>query len=319
MTKTSIFSFLHGIYPRSETLARVSRDFDRNRKSESDLKISQKKDLSVLFSQQKKLGFTYIEDGKLSWQDIFRPIIEATDGMSVGSLTRWFDNNCFFRQPVITKPLHLNKEKMTSFFNPVTPTQKWKVTLPSPFLFAKLAQSPNFSFEQILEQTTAIIKQLIEYLQEQGVLFIQLNEPAIPYYSVSKKEQLLFAKALTNLLPGDKKIKIAVNFYFGDAQAIVKTLIEKEVPIDAVGIDFTRTNLSSLPASMPFDTIAGVLEGRNSLIEKEQNIIAFIKKIIKTYNRDILYITHNSDLDLLPQNVAAKKIELLGKIQERFA
>lgn len=316
MSKTKVFSLLHGIYPRSEDLAQTTRDVGRKRKTAEDLIAAQKKDTNHLLALQKKHGFLYVEDGMLLWQDIFRPIVEAADGITVGSLTRWFDNNCFFRQPIITKQVKLNEEKLAQFFIPQE--KNWKVTIPSPFLFAKLSASERFSFEERLTQTTMLIKQLIVYLEKQGVSFIQLAEPAVPYYGLSKKEELLFVKSLGSIIPKEKKAIIAVHFYFGDTASIVKVLSKAKVGIDAVGIDFVKTNLASLPKRLPYAIIAGVVEGRNSLIEKDKDIIAFVKKIIRTYKPEVLYITHNAPLELLPEIVAVKKVALLGSIAKKL-
>lgn len=316
MSKTKVFALLHGLYPRSESLAQTTRDVGRKRKTEEDLLLAQKKDTAHLLALQKKHGFAFLEDGMLSWQDIFRPIIEATDGIAVGPLTRWFDNNCFFRQPIIIKQVRLNEEKLAQVFTPLE--KNWKVTIPSPFLFAKLSASDRFSFEERLTQTTMLVKQLILYLEKQGASFILLAEPAIPYYGFSKKEETLFVKALSCVLPKEKKATIALHLYFGDATPIVKALSKVKVGIDAVGIDFAKTNLSSLPKRLPFGIIAGIIEGRNSLIEKDKDIIAFVKKIIKTYKPEVLYITHNAPLELLPETVAVKKVALLGSIQKKI-
>lgn len=316
MSKTKVFSLLHGIYPRSESLAQTTRDVGRKRKTEDDLLVAQKKDTNYLLTQQKKHGFPFLEDGMLVWQDIFRPIVLSSDGMTVGSLTRWFDNNCFYRQPIILKQIKLNEEKLSKFFVPLD--KNWKVTIPSPFLFAKLALSDKFSFEERLIQTTMLIKQLIAYLEKQGASFIQLAEPAIPYYGFSKKEESLFIKSISTIIPKEKKAIIAVHFYFGDASKIVKALSKSKIGIDAVGIDFAKTNLSSLPKRLPYTIIAGVVEGRNSLIEKDKDIIAFVKKLIKTYKSEVLYITHNASFELLPETVAVKKVALLGSIVKKI-
>ncbi len=212
--------------------------------------------------------------------------------------------------------LHAGLIIIDKFF---TPQEKnWKVTIPSPFLFAKLSASDRFSFEERLVQATMLVKQLISYLEKQGVSFIQLAEPSIPYYGFSKKEEVLFIKSITNTIPKEKKATIAVHFYFGDATPIIKVLCKTKIGIDAVGIDFAKTNLSSLPKRLPYAIIAGVIEGRNSLIEKEKDIISFVRKIIKTYKPEVLYITHNAPLELLPETVAAKKLALLGSIAKKI-
>lgn len=316
---TKVISFIHGIYPRSETLVKVSRDVDRKRKSAQDLEKAIKKDLHTLVLQQEKLGFSYIEDGKLSWQDIFRPIVEASENILEGTLTRWFDNNAFFRQPIITGRLQLNEEKIADFFPKITEKEKWKVTLPSPYLFAKLATSPkNQGFDKIFEQTTDIISDIVRFLDKKGVSFIQLNEPSLPYYTASKKELIAFIKAISKIAAKKGLAKLSVHFYFGDSALIIKELVKAKVAVDAIGIDFIKTNLSALPKRIPYDIIAGIVEGRNSLLEKEKTLKAFVKKIIKTQKPNVLYLTNNSDLQFLPETAAVKKVELLGKLQKSF-
>src|SRR5438874_4873943 len=96
---SNIQSFIHGMYPRSQDLVTISRDFERKRKTLADLQAQQEKDTKAYLRLQKSLPFSSYEDGKCIWHDIFRPIAQATDGLSIGTLTRWFDNNTFFRQP----------------------------------------------------------------------------------------------------------------------------------------------------------------------------------------------------------------------------
>ncbi len=314
---TNITSFIHGIYPRSENYVQTSRDVDRKRKTKKELETQYKKDLKNLLALQKQAGFAYIEDGKLSWHDIFRPIVASTNGFEVGALTRWFDNNNFFRQPVITGKLEVSTKKLAAFFPEITPVKKWKVTLPSPFTFAKLsADSHNKSFEETLEEITKLLATIITYLDKKGVQLIQLNETYLPYHGGTKKEKELFVKALNKFSEAKKTTRLAVQFYFGDAAAI---LSDSTYPkIDIIGIDFYKTNLSALPKDMPYDIIAGIIEGRNSLLEQETVLKTFVEKIVKTLKPKNLYLSSNSDLELLPEPVAKKKIELLGKLQKNI-
>lgn len=312
-----IKSFIYGIYPRSNTLAQLTRDVGRKRATREQLEKQQEADFNGLLALQNEQGFTYIEDGKLPWQDIFRPLVEATNGLTVGPLTRWFDNNSFFRQPIINGKLTLDAKKLDSYFPTITPTSAWKVMLPSPFLFAKLSHGNGFSFEEKLNQTTKIINILIDSLEKKGVTFVQLNEPAIPYYGVAKKEISLFLKSLETIKQSNKKIKIAVHFYFGDCAPIVSAINNTAV-VDVVGIDFYKTSLSSLPKNISFNLIIGIIETRNSLIEKESTLKTFVNKLRKTYTSQAIYLTHNSELELLPQAVAKEKVRLLGRIQKYF-
>lgn len=311
-----ILNCLHGIYPRSESLVTVSRDFDRDRITQDQLAYRQKTDLDKLVKLQKKLDFNYIEDGKLNWQDIFRPIVEATDNLSKGALYRWFDCNTFFRQPEFCGKLALKINKINQFF-PKINTKQRKITLPSPYTFTKLVsnRTPR-NFDYILFSISEVLSLIINHLYNKGVSFFQLNEPFAAYYGLSLQEATKLASAI-NAIGHKRNFKLAVNFFFGDAVPCIKN-IGKKIDIDIIGIDFFKTNLHQLPNDLSFEVMAGIVNGRNSLIEEEKTLARFVKRIINYFNLKSLYITHNCDLELVPENIAVKKLGVLAKVKELF-
>jgi 5-methyltetrahydropteroyltriglutamate--homocysteine methyltransferase len=319
---SDVKSFIHGVYPRSTELIQTSRGFDRNRQSAADLQERQQIDLKNLLELETAEGLDLFEDGKLTWQDIFRPFVEASDGMEVGALTRWFDNNTFFRQPIITGKVQLDEKKLASYF-PILDSRirgndkekgKWKVTLPSPFLFAKLADdTKSATFEKTLEQITQLLSETLAYLDKKGIAFVQLNEPYIPYHQTSRKEIKLFMQSLAQLKKAKGEMQLAVHSYFGDSAPLVSALAESET-VDGIGIDFFKTSLSSLPTKLPYAIIAGVVDGRNSLLEDTEVLKKFTKKALRHFEPEVLYLTNNSDLDLLPETVAREKVALLGEV-----
>lgn len=312
---TNIQIFIHGIYPRSQNLVQVSRDVERGRYSPILLDQQRKKDLEFLLKIQKSYDFDHYEDGKLTWQDCFRPIIEATKGIEAGPLTRFFDNNCFYRQPIIFSKIQIDLKKLDKFFPEIKPHKKWKVTLPSPFLFAKLSYDKKTDkFEQTLNNLTELTAKIIDYLSLKNVEIIQLNEPYIPYLQVEKKELQLYKKTLNVLNQYKHKSRLGVHFYFGDAKNAIKTLIN-DSQVDIVGIDFYKTDLTDLPSNVPFDIIAGVIDGQNSLFEDKKTLISFLKKAQKKLSPRNLYIANNSDLELLPESVAREKLKIISNLR----
>ena len=315
MSKVS--AFIHGVYPRSRSLAQTTRDFDRKRVTVSELEKEQAKDSAALLAVQKTANFAFLEDGKLNWQDIFRPVVTATSGMEVGSLTRWFDNNSFYRQPIITGKLKLSVKKLDDYF--IKPTSgRWKVTLASPFTFAKLLDdTTTTSFEKTLAAITKLYEELFIYLAAKNVSFIQLNEPFIPYHKVKKSEIALLGKALLQLKKAKGKAALAVNGYFGDTTDLVTALAGNKA-VDVLGIDFVFTPLAALPKKLPHAIIAGVVDGRNSLIEEKTVITRFVTHAKKHFGDTDIYLSNNSDLDLLPEPVAKEKVRLLGDVTKSF-
>ncbi len=102
---------LTGIFPRSEELVQATRAAVRGKISPTDLEAAFRHDLDALAQLQSDCGLDYVVDGQLNWQDLFRPFSNLFTGITLGSLTRWFDNNAFYRKPIIVDKIMPSKAK----------------------------------------------------------------------------------------------------------------------------------------------------------------------------------------------------------------
>ena len=84
-------AFAPGIYPRSEALVQATRDLDRGRTSADAVAEQVEHDVRELVSVQREAGLSLLTDGLLGWQDIFRPLAEAAEGLAARPLTRFLD------------------------------------------------------------------------------------------------------------------------------------------------------------------------------------------------------------------------------------
>ena len=78
-------AFAPGIYPRSEQLVQATRDLDRGRTSQEAVDEQVVRDLAELVSVQQQAGLDLLTDGMLRWQDLFRPLLEASEGLETGA------------------------------------------------------------------------------------------------------------------------------------------------------------------------------------------------------------------------------------------
>src|SRR5215470_6067038 len=138
---TRIQTYQHGIFPRSEALVAATRDLERGRTSADVVEERIRQDVRELVEIQREAGLDCFSDGLLRWQDIFRPVVEATDGLRPGALVRWLDNNAFFRAPQVDGPL-APAPGLPPVFADLDLTPEPRVaTLPSPYLFSRAAQT----------------------------------------------------------------------------------------------------------------------------------------------------------------------------------
>ncbi len=305
---TKIASFVHGIFPRSESLIKTTRGFDRHRATLVQLKQEREKNFKQLMAAQKKFKFSFKEDGKFGWQDIFRPFAENSTGLKVGSLTRHFDNNTFFRQPVVQGKIKFKLTEMVKYFSTTDGVNK--VTFPSFFYFAKIADNNYYrNWENLLLDLATEFHQLAKELEKLGVEFIQLNDPYLVYHKIAKTELLIFRKALDQFKKGLTST-IALHTFFGDASPIFRELAE--FPVDALGFDFFKTNLEDLPKQqLDKALICGCVNSRSPVVENKAAVKKFVKSAIAKFKPPAIYLTANSDLEFLTAELAYKKLAVL--------
>jgi methionine synthase II (cobalamin-independent) len=104
---------------------------------------------------------------------------------------------------------------------------------------------------------------------------------------------------------------LVLHVYFGDASPHADRLVR--LPIDAVGVDFGETDLESLPASWPVGLVAGCLDGRSSVVEPVEDVVAFASRVGDRLDPPALYLSSASELELLGPEVARRKVEVLGQ------
>ncbi len=304
-------AFIHGIYPRSERLIVSGRGFDRGRVSLLDHKQEEEKERASLIELQVANSFCFIEDGKFTWQDIFRPFAQSVDGIELGPLTRWFDTNTFYRQPVITGRLSIDYDKFDEFV-PVIPGIHQKVTLPSPLTFARLCtDTRGDNFARTLSTVTELIASTVDHLEKKGIKAFQFNESYAPYTSKEEDTDNLI-RSLQEVTSGG--VLSIVHLYFGDGAPFLRAFEERETAVDIVGVDFYKTKISDVPKDFSKALLVGVIDSQNTLVENKDGIDRFIEQLLEQARPQGLYLTHNCDLEFIPQIVANRKVELLGEL-----
>src|SRR5439155_11906028 len=138
---TRVLAYQHGIYPRSEGVVSATRDLERGRTTADAVEEAFRQDEAAFVQVQAKAGLDLHSDGLLRWQDLFRPLVQASDGMTARSLVRWFDNNSFFRAPEFDGPVGAIGGAALPTAGVDVPAAR-VATLPSPYLFSRAAHVP---------------------------------------------------------------------------------------------------------------------------------------------------------------------------------
>jgi 5-methyltetrahydropteroyltriglutamate--homocysteine methyltransferase len=289
-------AFIPGLYPRSEALVQATRDHDRGRTTEEAVDELVERDLAELVSVQQQAGVDLLADGMLRWQDAFRPLVEAADGLDTGALTRFLDTNTFYRAPsASTATPRLGEPLSERYIVPLDGPRL--VTLPSPFAF---------SHGTGLTATAVADGLLKPQLDAVDAELVVLEEPFLARENQPDLESL--GDALEKLAGGPK---LALWLTFGNAQTAFETGLA-DLPVDAIGVDFYATKVSAIPESFDKLLLAGVLDARSSAPEEPREIAAFVGQLEARGVKEIALVP-NGDLQYVSEAVAREKVARLGK------
>ncbi len=297
------FISLNGKYPRSEALIRATRDYDRGRIGKEELEKAYEADYARLKGIQE--GFPLVSDGLLNWQDIVRPFASLVKEAQVGGLVRYFETNTFyrkifFRDTTLRNDIENWASRYFHFGN--------LAILPSPYTLHRFSEGIS------IEKAGELIAAVVEYLRGNGYDYFFLQEPAIVYYrDFAAVEELKKALELISRKAGGAMVSL--NTYFADASPLIKDLLR--MPVSAIGIDFTFTDIESLlEAGWSSDKglVAGVLDTQNSLMETKSVLEPVMERIETGLKPMFLIYTGSSDFEFLPASVADRKVEILREL-----
>jgi 5-methyltetrahydropteroyltriglutamate--homocysteine methyltransferase len=290
-------AFAPGIYPRSEELVQATRDLDRGRTTQEEVDGRVARDLEELGSVQRQAGLDLLTDGMLRWQDLFRPVLEATDGLEPGPLTRFLDTNTFYRAPhattatpKLTAPL--DEGYLAALSGPRL------VTLPSPFA---LSHGTGVTAKTIAEN---VLKPILDRIDAELVV---LAEPFFGREEATSPSEL--EEPLAALDGGPK---LALQLTFCDAQRPLEQGLA-DLPVDAIGIDFYGTHLSDLPKGIDKLVLAGVIDARSSTLEDPRELAQFAELLQNEREVEQIALVPNGDLQFVSERIAREKLLRLGK------
>ena len=326
LRKKMIGCYVTGAFPRPTELIRTTRAYERAGISKKRLEESFEKATESVINAQISAGLDYVTDGMLKWQDLFRPFTENLKGTTVGSLTRWFNNNTFYRQPIITNHVEREKDIVINMIciEKLPKNLPWKAILPGPYTFVSLSENQYYKDKaEFMFEFARITNEEIRSLAEAGFSYIQLSEPALVYEPLapkSRKDKLTLVNDVLQIAVRGITAKTCLQTFFGDFSKILPEVLD--FPVDHLGIDLYETDFEKLKEySFEKDVALGLVNSRSSLVEEPTELVAVAKEIIESIYRSgtmEVFICPNCDLDFLPWEKAKEKMEVLGNVTKRL-
>jgi 5-methyltetrahydropteroyltriglutamate--homocysteine methyltransferase len=273
----------------------ATRDLDRGRTAEDAVAEQFERDFRQLLEVQQQAGLDLVSDGMLRWQDHFRPLAEAADGLDARPLTRFLDTNTFYRAVLVESEPRLRAPLPA----PALPAGRWLATLPSPYALSRAADrraAPNVLAANVLAPQ-------IEAWSDAGCALVVLSEPFLARNGDVREAAAALAELPTS-------VPLALQLVFGDASDVLDDLAD--APVSAVGVDFYSTSLDAVPEDYPREVLAGVVDARSSALEDVGEIGRFVERLAERNPAGIALVP-NGDLQFVPEAIAREKLGCLGR------
>jgi 5-methyltetrahydropteroyltriglutamate--homocysteine methyltransferase len=309
---------LTGAFPRSEALVEATRDLDRGRTTPEavrELFLRTEADVARL---EERLGLEPRTGGYLRWPDLFRPFAETWEGFTVGPLTRWFETNQFFRQPILHAPPARVAGAIAAWLPPTqgSGAHSRKAILPGPYTFSGLVDNRSGeTSEALTHRLGRLLAEEVLELRAAGYTTFQFQEPLLVSHPPegARAEAVVAAyKAITKDANG---ATTAVWTYFGDAQRAWPLLTR--LPVSLVGVDLSETDALKLaPPSERRGLGLGVIDPRTSLVEDPAEVVQMARAIAERHRPSTLWIGSGAPLDLLPWEPATRKLHGLPAVRQ---
>jgi 5-methyltetrahydropteroyltriglutamate--homocysteine methyltransferase len=286
----------------------ATRGLDRGRVSADAVEQAYSDDQAAFLRLQKKAGMDFFSDGLLKWQDIFRPLMGAL-GVKPHTLVRWFDTNTFFREPELAGKVATVKNPEGVVAAASVPRPR-VATLPSPYMFSRAAHTDQDRNGLMVDLAQRVLRPAIDGAVAGGAEVVHLEDPWLGYFGIKREDWTPLGEAL-QALHHNLKATLVFHVYFGDAGPHIAELLR--LPVDAIGVDLTETDVAELGSGWDKGLVAGIIDGRTSILESLDNTVEVARHLADTVRPRNLYLTSNCELGYLPTVVAERKILRLGE------
>lgn len=298
--------------PGGQELRRALHKHDRDELDSAGIDAAFDSTTRRVIGEMETVGVDVINDGQVRWDDICAPLARAWGGVSRGALERFYDNNTYFRQPVIEGAITTDGTTLVGDFasaQKIVRTEL-KAAVCGPLTFATLAIDRHY--RSLEDRTLAVADAIaaeIRGLGAAGVTLVDVEDPAL----VTRPQHIELAREAYARLAA-VGVPLAVHAYFFPADRILESLAS--FPVAQVGIDVRSRETTALRRLDAFKqtVVLGVVDARNTRLEREAEVGRLVDDALRLVPPERLWIGPTTGLEYLPHNVAIDKLYALVHI-----
>ncbi|MFC4450333.1 5-methyltetrahydropteroyltriglutamate--homocysteine methyltransferase [Halorussus aquaticus] len=274
----------------------------------------------VIDSQQ-SAGLDRVVEGQLRWDDMLAHPLAVHDSVETRGIVRYYDNNNFYRDPVVTDDLTFDGDIAGELdaASEFVDADELQAVVPGPYSLADLATDEHYGDDdEFLDAIADFLAGEVEAFPEVETLFVL--EPSLVENSPDDGEDERASEAVdavTSAAPADTDV--VVHTYWGALDEKVHAHL-LDADFDALSYDFVSNhedNLYNINEYGTKDSIAaGVVDGQNTLVEDAEAIsdrADWLQENTPASDFETIYLTPNTELFYLPYSTFEEKLAALGE------
>lgn len=263
--------------------------------------------------EQEKIGIDIITDGQIRWEDIVTHLAKDISGFKINGLNRFFDNNVYYRRPVVTKRLSKSKDLIVDearFAKSCVKKSKLKSVLCGPYTFSRLSENRCYRSEnKLILDIARLLNEEVKRLESIGIEYIQIDEPSLAYEPPDDIRCII--EAINIVFDGCLSAKKALYIYFGSvSNRVLSKLLRCD--IDILGLDALCDNVDIIKLIKGSDFTKelgfGCVDARNTKIENPDALKLLFDRVSRVISPDRVYVGPNCGLEFLPHDRAVAKL-----------
>jgi 5-methyltetrahydropteroyltriglutamate--homocysteine methyltransferase len=265
-------------------------------------------------------GLDRVVEGQLRWDDMIAHPLAVADSVDTRGIVRYYDNNNFYREPVVTGDLEATGDVAAELDAAAEHVDSGlQAVLPGPYSLSDLATDEHYGDE------AAFLDAVAEFLADEAGQFpdvetLFLLEPSLVENAPGDGADERASEAIDKVAAAVDADVVAHTYWGAIEEKVYAHLMDADV--DAIGFDLIADHEQTIYNVQEYgtkDSVAlGLVDGQNTLVETPETIREridwFAEQTAGDY--DTVYATANTETFYLPVNKFEAKLEALAEAAE---
>ncbi|WP_181686109.1 5-methyltetrahydropteroyltriglutamate--homocysteine methyltransferase [Halorhabdus salina] len=269
-----------------------------------------------VIERQQTAGLDRVVEGQLRWDDMLAHPLAVHDNVDTRGIVRYYDNNNFYRDPVIEGELTPDGDVASELDAAAELVDSGlQAVLPGPYSLADLASDEHYGDDAaLLDGVAQFLAGELEQFPDVETLF--LLEPSLVTDAPGDGDDERASKAIDTVADAIDA-EVVVHTYWGALEEKVHAHL-LDADVDALGYDLVSDHEQTIYNVNEYgtkdDVALGLVDGQNTLLETPAEIRERIEWFSEETVNDFetVYATPNTELFYLPVNKAEAKLDALA-------